>query len=286
MSQEVMGYFNPTVPPVPAYGTPGAPGTYGTYSAGAVPAPAPYGVPGGYTTTPSVPGQQPVATWDTWVPTSAADPYVAGLRTSASALAAVTGASNAAVSARFAVAKSLKLGGSRVSASAAKFAGRATQAAKLPKGMQAASSVAQKAQFTQGIRAGVGSAFRHTFLSIGNVARALGGAAILAVPIALVTNFLDHQAGKINEQQRNALIVADTAGYTVTGATATLVGGFVGSTFLGPAIGTMIGVAAGFGLGYVYEKFIRPQWGEWVRSAIYAPPAPPPTQPVDPYLPK
>jgi hypothetical protein len=272
MPQQVMGYFNPTVPPATAYGTPAAP------------APAPYSLPGGYTTTPTAPGQQPIATWDTWVPTSAADPYVAGMRTSASALAAVTGASNAAISARFAVAKALKVGGARVSASAAKFAGRASTAAKLPKGMQAASSVAQKAQFTQGIRAGVGSAFRHTFLSVGNVARAIGGAAILAVPISLITNFLDFQAGKINEQQRNALIVADTAGYTATGATATLVGGFVGSTFLGPALGTMVGVAAGFGLGWVYEKFIRPQWGEWVRSAIYAPPVQP--APVDPYLPK
>jgi hypothetical protein len=150
--------------------------------------------------------------------------------------------------------------------------------------MQAAKSVAQKSQFTQGVRAGVGSAFRHTFLSIGNVARAIGGAAIVAVPISLITNFLDYQSGKINEQQRNALIVADTAGYTATGATATLVGGAVGSTFLGPVIGTMVGVGAGFALGWVYEKFIRPQWGRMVQSAIYDRP---PVQTVpDPYLPK
>ncbi|MEB3328383.1 MAG: hypothetical protein VKQ33_04030 [Candidatus Sericytochromatia bacterium] len=270
MPQQVMGYFNPPTPQA--------------VSQGAVGAPASFGMANSDGSTPTPPGLQPIASWDTWVPTSAADPYVAGVRTSASALAAVTGASAAAVNARFAVAKGLKLGGARVSASAARFAGRATTAAKLPKGMQAASTVAQKAQFTQGVRAGVGSAFRHTFLSAGNVARAIGGAAVLAVPISLVTNFLDFHAGKINVQQRNALIVADTAGYTATGATATLVGGVVGSTFLGPALGTLVGVAAGFGLGYVYEKFIRPQWGEWVRTTLYAQPTPP--EPVDPYLPK
>lgn len=247
-------------------------------------APAPLGGADAFTTAPAMAGRQPVAVWDTWVPTSAADPYVAGMRTSGSALAATTGASAAAVNARFAVAKGLKLGGARVSASAARFAGRATPAAQLPQGMKVASSVAQKAQFTQGVHVGVGSAVRHTFLSVGTVARAVSGAAVLAVPISLVTNFLDFQAGKINAQQRNVLIVADIAGYTVSGATATLVGGAVGSTLLGPVIGTAVGMAAGFGLGWVYEKYIRPRWGEWVRSALYGPVQPPMTPPVGPPL--
>ena len=135
---------------------------------------------------------------------------------------------------------------------------------------------------------GIGAAFRNTFLSVGNVARAIGGAAIIAVPLSLITNFLDFQAGKITEQQRNALIVADIGGYTVTGASASLIGGFVGTTFLGPMVGTVVGVAAGFGLGWVYEKFIRPRWGEMVRNALYAQPVPPPTitpPPTDPVLP-
>ncbi|MEB3197171.1 MAG: hypothetical protein VKP62_08205 [Candidatus Sericytochromatia bacterium] len=229
-----------------------------------------------YVSTPAYPGQAPVTTWETWVPTSAADPYVAGMRTSASALAAFRNVNSVAVGARFEVAKALKMGGARVSASAARFSGRTSRATALPKGMKAASSVAQKTQYTQGIQAGVGSAFRHTFLSVGNVARAIGSSALVAIPMALVTNLLDFAAGKITEQQRNALIVADAAGYTATGATATLVGGFVGSTFLGPAIGTVIGIGAGFALGWLYEKYIRPQWGEWVRGAMYAAPTPTP----------
>jgi hypothetical protein len=267
--QYVMNYFN----------IPNTPGVQGTAGVNGLPT-----GPQAWQASPAFPGQQPVATWDTWVPQETTDPYVAGMRTSASALAAITGVSKMAVGARFEVAKALKLGGARVSSSAARFAGRSTSAARLPKGMQAAKTFAQKSQYTQSVRAGVGSAFRHTFLSIGNVARALGGAAIVAVPIALVTNFLDHQAGKITEQQRNALILADTAGYTVTGATATLVGGAIGSTFLGPVIGTVVGVGAGFALGWVYEKFIRPQWGRMVQSAIYEVPAPSPV--TDPYLPK
>lgn len=263
--QHVLNYFN-----IPA---PNTPPPYGSSS-----------IPAGYQTTPVYPGQQPIATFDTWVPQESGDPYVSGMRTSASAISAVTGASKLAVGARFEVAKALRMGSARVSNSAAKFAGRATRAARLPKGMQAAKSVAQKAQYTQSVRAGVGSAFRHTFLSLGNVARAIGGAAIVAVPISLVTNFLDYQAGKINEQQRNALIVADAAGYTATGATATLVGGAIGSTFLGPVVGTVVGVGAGFALGWVYEKFIRPQWGRMVQSAIYERPVTPATP--EPFLPK
>jgi hypothetical protein len=130
---------------------------------------------------------------------------------------------------------------------------------------------------------GLLGAFKGTFLSVGNIARAVGSAAIFAVPIAVVTNFLDYQAGKITEQQRNALIVADVGGYTATGATSSLIGGFVGS-LAGPMVGTVVGVAAGFGLGWVYEKYIRPRWGDMVRNALYAQQPVTPT-PVNPYPP-
>ena len=279
MSQNVMGYFAP--PPAPV--APVAPPP---------PAPLPYGSAGTnpyttYSTTPTVPGQQPVATWDTWVPTSQADPYVAGMRTSASGLAALTGAATAATNAKWAAMMAARKG-----------AGLAKSSKTL---MAAGRNAASKNAYMSGKMAiggaktavkgpGIVGAFRHTFLSVGNIARAIGGAAIIAVPLSLITNFLDFQAGKITEKQRNALIVADIGGYTVTGASASLIGGFVGTTFLGPMVGTVVGVAAGFGLGWVYEKFIRPRWGELVHNALYATPvAPPPVvpDPVSPYpLPK
>ncbi len=280
MSQNVMGYFAPPPAPVAPLAPPPPPLPYG-----AGPVAAPYGA---YTAAPTVPGQQPVATWDTWVPTSHADPYVAGMRTSASGLAALTGAAKAATNAKWAAMLAARKGAGLAKTSKTLLAaGRNASSKQAYMSGKMAIGGAKTAVKGPGLM----GAFRHTFLSVGNIARAIGGAAIIAIPLSLITNFLDFQAGKINEQQRNALIVADIGGYTVTGASASLIGGFVGTTFLGPMVGTVVGVAAGFGLGWVYEKFIRPRWGEMVRNALYATPvAPPPVvtpTPVDPYpLPK
>jgi uncharacterized membrane protein len=97
--------------------------------------------------------------------------------------------------------------------------------------------------------------------------------------MSIITNFMDWKAGKVNAQQRNSLMIADAVGYTATGASATLIGGAIGSTFLGPGVGTVLGIAAGFGLGWVYEKFIRPQFGQMVGQALY--PTVPTQPPVD-----
>lgn len=281
-SSQAMGYFAPPAPmgpPPPMAPPPPAP------PVPVMPASA-YGAAGPitYTPTPTVPGQQPVATWDTWVPTSQADPYVAGMRTSGSALAALIGAPKAAINAKW---------------NGMLNARRAAGLTKMNKTLSAASkSQSAKETFMAGKTFGAAKAsvkgpgllgaFRGTFLSLGNIARAVGSAALFAVPIAVVTNFLDFQAGKINEQQRNALIVADVGGYTATGATSSLIGGFVG-TLAGPMVGTIVGVAAGFGLGWVYEKYIRPRWGDMVRNAMYAtqPVVTPPivTPPYNPYPP-
>lgn len=282
MSQNVMGYYAPLPAPVAPVAPPPPP------------PPAPYGNAGpvtAWSTTPTAPGQQPIATWDTFVPTSAADPYVAGMRTSASGLAALTGASAAATNAKWGAMMAARKGaGLAKSSKTLVAAGRNAASKQAYMSGKMAIGGAKTAVKSPGLF----GAFRHTFLSLGNVARAVGGAAIIAVPLSLITNFLDFQAGKITEQQRNALIVADIGGYTVTGASASLIGGFVGTTFLGPMVGTAVGVAAGFGLGWVYEKFVRPRWGEMVRNALYATPtAPPPVvtppapTPVMPYpLPK
>ena len=55
----------------------------------------------------------------------------------------------------------------------------------------------------------------------------------------------------------------------------------VAATALGGMAGTVVGIAAGLGLGWVYEKFIRPRWGDMVHNALYAgTPAPQPTVPT------
>ncbi len=126
----------------------------------------------------------------------------------------------------------------------------------------------------------LGGAARGTFFSFGAVGRALVSSALFAVPSALITNYIDWKAGRINDHQRNVLIVADSSGYTVVGATATLLGGAVGATIFGPGVAAIVGIGAALGLGWVYEKYIRPRWAAFVAGFV------PPPNPVPPPLPK
>jgi hypothetical protein len=249
----VTGYYNTPTPTAPTAPTPV---TVNAYQAASTPAAA----------------ATPTFSAESWVPSQNGDPYVAGLRTTSAAMIAAKGASQARTMARW----STMLRGR--SAAGLTNSGAAIQTAK---------SVSQKAAYLDKAvllknqskikSAGPLSAIRGTFLSFGNIARAIGSSALIAVPMSIITNFLDWKAGKINDQQRNTLMVADSVGYTATGASATLIGGAIGSTFLGPGVGTVAGIAAGIGLGWVYEKFIRPRWGDMVGQALYPAAAPTPT---------
>lgn len=250
----VSGYYNTPVPSTPA---------------------APVrAYQGATTTTPAYQGQAPVSYSETWTPTSSVDPYVSGLRTAGAAVIAAKNVKNASTIAKW----GNMLRGR--SAAGLTNSGKAIQSAK---------SVAQKAahldkavllkNHTKVGSNGPFSALRGTFLSFSNIGRAIGSSALIAIPMSLITNFMDWKAGKVNEQQRNSLMIADAVGYTATGASATLIGGAIGSTFLGPGVGTVLGIAAGFGLGWVYEKFIRPRFGEMVGQALY--PTVPTQPPVD-----
>jgi hypothetical protein len=259
----VMGYYQAPLPP-------------------AMPlAPPPPGLPA-YAGA-AAPGPVLVSSTDTWVPTSSTDPYVAGMRTSAGAVTAMAGAGSAAANIRFANYAGWKAAGARASAKAASRSGSMFGvSSKMTKGMSMARTASQKSAFMSTIQsgpktAGVGAAIKYSLFSFSNIGRALASSALVAIPIAIVTNMLDFKAGKVTADQRNALMVADTAGYIATGTTSTMVGGALGSTFLGPVIGTVVGVGAGFALGWVYEKYIRPQWGAWVHSAMYAQGTPTPT---------
>ena len=93
----------------------------------------------------------------------------------------------------------------------------------------------------------------------GTLARSIGSSALVAVPMSLVTNFIDYKRGKITADQRNTLMVADAVGYTASGAIGSAIGGAVGSAIF-PGLGTVIGIGAGIGLGYAYERWLRPRW--------------------------
>jgi hypothetical protein len=235
----------------------------------------------GTATTPYYNGQAPASTSDTWVPTSFSDPYIAGIRTSGSAMAAMRGAKTVATMSRWNSLLAARSVAARGANSAARAAGRSVGTmAKMTKQMANAKSVADKSVLVKDVKVGVGESFGRSFLSLGNIFRSIGSSALVAIPMSLLTNFLDWKSGKISTDQRNALFVADAVGYTATGAGSSLIGGMIGSTFLGPGVGTIVGIAAGFGLGWVYEKFIRPSWGEMVHSAMYAQPTAPTVAPT------
>lgn len=220
-------------------------------------------------TTPYYQGQAPIATADTWVPTAVPEPYTSGIRTASAGMAAQIGKQSAKVSAEWG--KMLAMRGGRKTVAIKNAKSTADRASYLARVSKLSGNAAK--------RPGLLSALRGTFFSFGAVARAIGSSALVAIPMSLITNFMDWHNGRINEQQRNTLFVADSIGYTATGAVATLAAGATAATFLGGFMGTAVGLAAGLGLGWVYEKFIRPRWAEMVHSALYAAPAPQPVVP-------
>lgn len=137
-----------------------------------------------------------------------------------------------------------------------------------------------------GARRGAGLSSRSAgALGVGSVVKATGAAALFAVPLAVATNFLDWRAGKITERQRNILMGADAAGYTVAGAGGTLVGAAIGASLLGPALGLGVGLVASVGLGFVYEKYLRPRFLT-LGLGEPAPVEPKPEFPSNPWEPK
>ncbi|HEY9721786.1 MAG TPA: hypothetical protein V6D47_07215 [Oscillatoriaceae cyanobacterium] len=93
-----------------------------------------------------------------------------------------------------------------------------------------------------------------------SLGRSLGFSALFAIPSAFLTDFIEWKQGKITAQQRNVLIAADSVGYTASGLGGSALGAMLGTTFLGPGVGTVLGIGAGLGLGWVYEKYIRPRF--------------------------
>jgi hypothetical protein len=126
---------------------------------------------------------------------------------------------------------------------------------------------------------------------IGKLLGRTGLSALLAAPMAYFTNENDFQAGKITKDQRNTLIVADTLGYGVSGTLAASIGSGLAIGAMGPIGGAVVGIMAAGGLGYVYEKYIRPKWNtnlpKKIDPVVVVPPPAPPVDNLDNlYLPK
>jgi hypothetical protein len=98
--------------------------------------------------------------------------------------------------------------------------------------------------------------------------KALGISALITAPLVALTDYMAFRSGKITAAQRNTLIAADTAGYVAAGAAGSWVGGALAGSFLGP-VGTIVGLAAGVGLGYLYERYLRPNFS---TSTVYPEP--------------
>jgi hypothetical protein len=97
--------------------------------------------------------------------------------------------------------------------------------------------------------------------------RSTGLAALIAAPIALIENLIEHSKGKTTTNQLVAGTVADTLGYTAAGVGGTVIGAMVGSIV--PGIGTIVGMAAGGLLSALYSKFIRPKAKATVEAQMF-----------------
>ncbi len=86
--------------------------------------------------------------------------------------------------------------------------------------------------------------------------------------MSIFTNGLDFVQGKENGTQFLVDTACDTAAYTGIGATATMIGGMVGSVI--PGFGTLIGMGVGALVGFLggklYETYLRPSFTNAVQA--------------------
>lgn len=104
---------------------------------------------------------------------------------------------------------------------------------------------------------------------LNSVLGALKSNALVAAATSALTNGLSFLSGKTTGQRAAANFVVDTGAYTAIGASSTLIGAALGSLIPIPFVGTAIGIAAGMGLGYFYEKNFRKDLSDKVMDAVF-----------------
>jgi hypothetical protein len=112
-----------------------------------------------------------------------------------------------------------------------------------------------------GVGGGVSSAFNRLGEAVSAGFQAAKGALkrnfIFAGITSAVSNGIDYFTGKATGKRAVSGFVADTGAYTAIGSASTFAGAALGTLIPIPFVGTAIGIAAGMGLGYLYEKFVR-----------------------------
>ncbi|MNR80371.1 hypothetical protein D3C72_110940 [compost metagenome] len=119
--------------------------------------------------------------------------------------------------------------------------------------------------FSGGSMGGVGGGVSRAFDALKDAANAGFQAAkgalkrnfIFAGITSAISNGISYFTGKATGKQAVSGFVADTGAYTAIGSASTFAGAALGTLIPIPFVGTAIGIAAGMGLGYLYEKFVR-----------------------------
>lgn len=105
-----------------------------------------------------------------------------------------------------------------------------------------------------GAVSGVGNAIKQ---GLGVFVGALKSNFLISAAVSGVTNLAEVVMGKTTPQKAIATFAVDTAAYTGIGATSTMIGAALGTLIPIPFVGTALGIAAGIGLGFLYEKTVR-----------------------------
>lgn len=112
----------------------------------------------------------------------------------------------------------------------------------------------------------IGSAFGNAMKTFG---KALKSNFLVAGVMSLIGNGIELATGKVSAKRAITGVGVDTLAYTGIGASATTIGAMLGSLIPIPFVGTLLGVAAGLGLGVLYEKTVRKPAIDTVEQAIF-----------------
>lgn len=105
--------------------------------------------------------------------------------------------------------------------------------------------------------------------ALNTVLGALKANALVAAGVSAVTNGISFLTGKTSGQRAASNFVVDTGAYTAIGASSTLIGAALGSLIPIPFVGTAIGIAAGMGLGFLYEKNFRKPLSDKLAQTVF-----------------
>lgn len=108
-------------------------------------------------------------------------------------------------------------------------------------------------------------AFGGVFQTIG---KALKANFLTSALLSGISNLYELATGKVKPMQAAGNFVADTAAYTAIGATATTIGGFLGSLIPIPFVGTALGIGIGLLAGKLYEDHVRSKFSATVTQGI------------------